>query len=326
MEILVLLGIGWAGSGLLAYGLEKNYWLRKEEECWPNLGYDEEWICIFGCLLGPAGLMCAWLLHRNQGWKLALRYRIPKQKALSAPDQKSLIKQTGREKVLAVVEIAKNEYAEEERIRKLIRSIEERMLSLANQVKAMRARLLGQQEAEQALQKEIIDKSQAFSDLSTKLSRALLKLRPRHMKNFGQDEYHSLDDLIKKEIGLGHRIHLVQLKFWRFFIDPANKLMKSEDEATAATGIVMALATIFGIPMTSGMLIHLLTGSWFAGILAGTASFMALCASGDHYDSKGKRSPAGICLEGCDQCNYLEVSKFLKGHNISKQLSVEKVK
>lgn len=285
--------LGYLGSGILAYGLEKNYLIRRFGE--NNQTSDVASIAWMVGIMGYVGLVMVIVDHRREGWELSLTYRIPKQEALPAPDRKDLIIQTSEEKVLAAVETAEKEHVEEEKEK-------ERQLVLAEQRKS-----------EQALQKEIFEKSVTLSKLMPQLSKDLLKMKPKHLEGFREEEYQHLDTIIKKRIGLGHKISEITGRLTQFLCSLECKIIESSGSKNLATGVTMFIGySVIGvIPALIGILLNstVVFLASFLGMVIG------VLLSALHYRRR---------LDDCPKCYYLESSKFLRKHQSLKFLPFKK--
>jgi len=183
--------------------------------------------------------------------------------------------------------------------------------------------LAKQNKLEEEFQKELDSNKETYSGLVPKLIQEVLRMELQEIEDFGEDEYQHLDTLIKKKIGIKHKIHRACFKFWNYLlirpVDGFEKFVGKDDGG--AVGIFF-LFLLCGMPITFGATIGSLTGSVGIGIISGIAHLASAFTTVCHY-SKSDKNPA---MDNCNQCHYLEVSKVLKVHNIPKALPVEKVK
>ncbi len=292
MELLIL-AFGWSVSGFLAYGLGKNLlWKRDFKQLyWDSFN---ECVCWLTALCGPIMLpILAVAIPRLEGQKmLGLTYRIPKQKTLPAPGETGLVRQTGKEKVMARIEKAEERRKKEEEEMK-------RRVTLARE-----------KEAQERLKNESARYEGAYAELVPRLSKELLRMRPEDMEDFGEEEYQCLDLMIRKKIGLGHRIADSCNRLWGCVASLA-EWVDCADKSGMGFGH-LALLFMVSAPMIMGS--ELLGPMGFVG-----AGFLQIASLIAGYHASGGESGR------CEKCRYLHVSRYLRKHNIPKALAVEKL-
>jgi len=299
-----LFWLGWTVCSLLNYGLLKNAkW--QDTKRW---SFFDESMCCSVSALGIFSFPAILIFGVSNIHPIGLTYRIPAQKALPVSDQKALVKQTGKEQVLTALEIAKQEKIVDEKAAEVIRFAEERRLVLDEQRKVNEAALNKQREDERVFQKEISENTESFSKLLPKLAKKLLAIKPRHIDGFNEEAYQHLDTLIKKKIGIRHKVKILACKVWDTLLAPAAKI-------DGELALLFIMVAILGFPIFLGSLIGYLIGNGLVGVITG----LTILSSLHFYEPLSKRNE-------CKECCYLRSSKFLDKHKLAKSLSIEKVK
>ena len=76
----LLIAMSWIISGVLAYGLVKNYW-RQFFKTLTHIGYrsSSEEICVISGIMGPIGLLLGFVMTLLDGYKLGFCWRMLKE-------------------------------------------------------------------------------------------------------------------------------------------------------------------------------------------------------------------------------------------------------
>lgn len=314
-----LFWLGWAASSILAYGAGKDDFYQRCEASGVEYSLADEFVSLLIAFLGPIGFIVGPFPSYLEGkWRFGLTYRIPKQKALPAPQEKGLVKQTGKEKVLVALETAKKDYLAAEKRKEVLRLKKERKAAATKEREAEERALTVQKEIEENLQKEISKSKKTYSKLIRLLAEKLLKMKAKHMKKFGEEEYQYLDTLIRKEVGLGHRAVTSYMQCWitpiELFCKFAEKIHCKYGENTAVVALLVSVVGATVIP-------HMMLAASFGTLTMLITLLLELSSVAlalNHIGANQSR--------GCKSCHYLFKSDFLQKHNIPKALPAKKVK